>query len=127
MESHVNYANRNYKFIIPKTVQERVNQYLEMSCKIMGWFNENYERIEDKNKFIKLQEMYGKFQSSEYYFNLTKADKRMYNYRYFIQQIEENIFFAKYYASVKKINNVIYKSILTNHIEIKHDDNVFND
>lgn len=118
MESYELYKNHNYVFNVPKFIQNRTKEYLEMSCKIMGWFNENYEKTDSKTDFVKLQEVFSNFQSSEYYFNMSKFDKRQYNYRYFIQQIEENIFFAKYYEARKLINGINYKNIMLCHKNI---------
>ena len=122
METHETYMKRNYVFQLPKFIQNRTKEYLEMSCKIMGWFNENYEKTDNKNDFVKLQEVFGNFQSSEYYFNMSKYDKRQYNYRYFIQQIEENIFFARYYVNRIQIGDDNYRNILMYHKKVCNSD-----
>jgi len=46
---------------------------------------------------IKLKDLFRDFKESDYYHNLTKNDKRKYNYSFFDNYFSTNIFFKKYY------------------------------
>ena len=96
-EQYQKYKNNNYKFNIPFSVKERSQLYLELSCNILGWFKDNYDRTEDKKDIIKMRDLFNDFKESEYYSNLTKNDKRKYNYSFFDNYFSTNIFFKKYY------------------------------
>jgi phage/plasmid-associated DNA primase len=122
-EIYKDYMSRNFTFNIPKSIKERTNSYLEMSCNILGWVNEGYEKTLNKKDFIKLKEMFHCFTESTYYFNLSKSDKRIYNYSYFVKQFSENVFFSKYYRERVKINGVDLTNILTNY-KIKFEEQI---
>jgi phage/plasmid-associated DNA primase len=96
--SYKKYKEVNYKLIIPETIKKRTEAYLELSCNILGWFKDNYELTENKNDIIKMKDLFCNFKESEYYYNLSKQDKRKYNYTFFDNYFETNIFFKKYYV-----------------------------
>ena len=109
--SYKKYKEVNYKLIIPETIKKRTEAYLELSCNILGWFKDNYELTEDKNDIIKMKDLFGNFKESEYYYNLSKQDKRKYNYTFFDNYFETNIFFKKYYVcgdNNNYSNHIIY-------------------
>ena len=45
-----------------------------------------------------MKDLFNDFKESEYYSNLTKNDKRKYNYSLFDNYFSTNIFFKKYYV-----------------------------
>ena len=49
---------------------------------------------------------------------MSKSDKRQYNYKYFVRQITENVFFAKYFVARKMIHGVESYNLLTHHKKI---------
>lgn len=104
LEEHKKYKKNNYCFHVPKTVVERTQTYLEMSCNIVQWFKDNYEHTGNNTDICKIKDIYEDFSQSSYYFNLSKMEKRKYNKSFFINYIEENIFFRKYY--VERYNNI---------------------
>lgn len=116
-DEYKNYAKNNYKFDIPQSIRDRTNEYLEMSCNILTWINDNYEKTDSKKDIIKLKDVYDRFKCSEYYHNLTKMQKRTYNKNYFVKEISENIFFKKYYRD--RCEN--YTSVLIYYKEIDED------
>lgn len=91
------YKDNNYKFIIPDTIKQRTQLYLELSCNILGWFKDTYDKTDNKMDIIKLKDLFSAFKQSEYYFNLSKYDKRKYNYSFFDNYFATNIFFKNYY------------------------------
>lgn len=104
------YKNRNRTFDIPESVKQRTKTYLEMSSSIISWMNDNYERTNSKEDIISLKNVFDKFKDSEYYFNLSKTDKRKYNYQYFITQFSENVLYEEYYISkTSEKNNILIK------------------
>lgn len=100
-----------------KTKKDKLTEK-DFNKNLTEWFDKNYTKTTNNKDFIKLHEVFNEFRSSEYYFNMSKINKRQYNYRYFIKQIEENIFFAKYYEARKCIDDVEYRNILTYHKKI---------
>lgn len=93
------YKKQNYKFIIPEEIRRRTELYLELSCNILGWFKDNYEETGNSKDIVKLRDVFNTFKESEYYFNLGKNEKRKYNYKYFCNYFETNVFFKKYYVN----------------------------
>jgi hypothetical protein len=91
------YKKNNYIFNVPQSIKERTQLYLELSCNIVQWFKDNYELTNNKNDTIKIKDLFEDFTNSEYYTNLSKNEKRKYNKSYFIEYIQNNIFFRKYY------------------------------
>ena len=94
---HKMYKNNDYVFDIPKTIEIRSKQYLELSCNIVEWFKDSYVITDDPKDILKLKDLFDSFKASTYYDNLTKLEKRKYNKKYFVDHISDNIFFKKYY------------------------------
>ena len=59
--------------------------------------------------------MYDIFVCSCYYNNLSKADKRKYNYKNFVKEIEDNIFLKKKYVERYRKNNLNLTNVLINY------------
>jgi phage/plasmid-associated DNA primase len=118
------YKDREYTFKIPQSVENRTKLYLQMSSAIYTWISDEHEKTENKNDFLTIKEMYYNFKTSEYYANLSKADKRKYNERFFRNEISENIFLSKYYHERKRINGVDYNNILTHYKRLRECDNL---
>ena len=55
------------------------------------------KKTENKKDIITMKELFAEFKESDYYSNLTKNDKRKYNYSCFNDYFATNIFFKKYY------------------------------
>lgn len=113
MEAYKRYKKRNYKFDVPNEIKMRSLNHLQMSCNILSWVKESFDETKDKKDIITLKEMYNLFKSSEYFFNLSKTDKRLYNYGYFIRQISENIFFRNNYKEYLNVGPRKYTNLLT--------------
>ena len=97
MESHKMYASNGYNFVIPELIKSRTIEPLEISCIIFQWFKKNYCLSENKRDTIKIQDIFHNFKKSEHYDNLTKFEKRKYNYKYFIEYLSSNMTTKKYY------------------------------
>ena len=96
-EQYKKYKVNNYKFIIPESIKQRTQSYLELSCNILTWFKDNYDKTENNMDIIKLKDLFTDFKQSDYYYNLNKNDKRKYNYSFFDNYFSTNIFFKNYY------------------------------
>lgn len=108
LNEHKKYKENNYCLTIPKTIIEKSQNYLEMSCNIVQWFKDHHYYTDNPNDICKIKEIFEHFANSDYYCNLTKAEKRRYNKTYFRDYLQTNIFFRKYYQDrYKNIRNVI--------------------
>jgi len=95
-DEHKKFYKTNGSILnIPKSIVDRTNNYLELSCNIVQWFKENYE--EDDKEYVKILDIYDNFKQSSYYFEMSKNEKLKYTRGYFFEYIENNIFFRKYY------------------------------
>ena len=103
MNAHKKYKKNEYSWSLPKSVEDRTNLYLQMSCNILTWFKENYKCTNDKKDICKIKNIFINFTTSDYYSNLSKADRKKYSKTYFQEYIETNIFFKKYHC--KKSGN----------------------
>jgi hypothetical protein len=83
---------------MPKKCAEKCNKYLAISDDVYGWFCEYYEKTPslEESEPISFTDIYNKFKQTEYWDNLSKADKRRYNRKHFCEQIEKNMFLKKY-------------------------------
>lgn len=72
----------------PVEVKEASKTYLEESDLFTSWFMETFE--DDRDEFTSLKDAYNAYKSGDYYENLTKKDKRMQNYKWFVKEITGN-------------------------------------
>jgi phage/plasmid-associated DNA primase len=108
MDAYKRYKLNNKKLIIPKSIEERTQTYLELSCNLVTWFKDNYEFTNNKNDICKIKDLYTDLTTSVYFLNLTKAEKQKYNKAYFTEYVQTNIFFVRYYkARCEKFNNFL--------------------
>ena len=110
IDAHEKYANNNNKFKIPEVIKQRTNNYLQSGCNLLQWFKDNYKPTNEKGALIKIVDVYDDFKISEYYTNLSKADKRKHNYKYLIEYFSNNILTKKYYK--ERYGRKNYKNIL---------------
>lgn len=89
------YHLNNRHLPIPKEVLQRNKDYLASSDELLNWFNDNYEKTDDKNYTIKLKKIYENFKNSDYFNNMNKLQKRQNNYKHFIEKIQGNLFLKK--------------------------------
>ena len=72
--TYKNYLQNNSILQIPESIKDRTQKYLELSCSILPWFKENYERTNDK-EFIKIKEIYDNFATSNFFIIYQKKKK----------------------------------------------------
>jgi len=80
----------------------------------LSWFKDNYDKTNDKKDIIKLKDLFRDFRDSDYYDNLSKNDKRKYNYTFFTDYFSTNVFFKKYYVAGDNNN---YPNYINCHIK----------
>ena len=89
------YLTNNKSFNIPTIIKERNNNYLLNSDEIYNILDEILIKTNDKKDIIKLKELFEIFKASEFYSNLSKVEKKTFNYKGFQSKLESNIFFRK--------------------------------
>jgi len=97
LEEHKKYKQNKWLLVLPKSVNDRTQNYLEMSYNIVQWFKDSFELTNKKEDIIKIKDLYDDFTKSNYFFNLGKIEKKKYNKTYFNNFIETNIFFKQYF------------------------------
>jgi len=102
-DTYKTYLKNKCILQVPQSIKDRTQQYLELSCSILPWFKENYEKTSDK-EFIKVKDIYENFSTSNYFNNLSKPEKRRYNKTFFNEYFETNIFLRGFYA--ERYNNI---------------------
>jgi len=112
MDAYKCYAEDNCNLKIPFSIKERSNQYLEMSCELMQWILDTYEKTDDFKDIVTVKEIYELFKNSEYYNNLSKNEKRKNNVKSFIERIRDNVFLRKHFYDRKKIDGIDYRNII---------------
>jgi len=65
---------------------------LAQSDHIYEWVCEKYEKTDKVDDFVYVKEMYEMFKGSSYFENLSKADKRKFTQKSFIENIKTNLF-----------------------------------
>jgi phage/plasmid-associated DNA primase len=119
MNAYKKYKEDGSILIPPETIKKRTDKYLQMSCNLLGWFKDNYEKCEGQN--LKLLDVYVNFKSSDFYLEGPKSLKDKYKKKYFLEYFENNIFTRRDY--VERTNST--RHILKNwkQKEINEEDN----
>lgn len=101
------HKNNNTMPDMPLQCKTKCRDYMAVSDDIYGWFNCAFKKNENATP-IALTDVYKVFSTSEFYNNLSKNDKRIFNRKAFIEKIEKNIFLRrcivlrdKYYKSIQ--------------------------
>lgn len=108
-DEYKKYKRNNFIITLPKSVIERTQSYLELSCNLVQWFKDNYVFTGCKKDINKLKDIYDNLLGSYYFSNLSKFERKKYTKAYLVDYIENNIFFKKFYT--KKSSN--YRNIIT--------------
>jgi phage/plasmid-associated DNA primase len=85
----------NIEKFIPLNVKDRVKTYMSKSNKLMNWFNNNYEQVDDDKQVIVLRDVYQSYKDSEDFINLNKEERRKTTEKYVIEFFEKNPFTRK--------------------------------
>lgn len=77
---------------VPSECKTAAIDYLAQSDHIYEWVCEKYEKTDHVDDFIYVKDMYEMFKGSTYFENLSKADKRKFTQKSFIENIKTNLF-----------------------------------
>jgi len=77
---------------VPAECKSVAIDYLAQSDHIYEWVCEKYEKTDKVDDFVYVKEMYEMFKGSSYFENLSKADKRKFTQKSFIENIKTNLF-----------------------------------
>ena len=97
MNTYKKYKHNNGNITFPTSIVERSARYLELSCNIVQWFRDNYEETHN-NEYVSIKDVYELFMSSNFINSLSRSERCKYTKKYFVEYIQNNIFFRKYYS-----------------------------
>ena len=101
--------NAPKELYIPPIIKERSSKFVMNNDELYDWFNETYELTNDEKDILKMKDIYKEFQNSELYQSKNKEQKRLLNYKGFIEYISTSIAFkGKYFNDKRKINGECY-------------------
>lgn len=83
----------------PDKCKQIQNVVMASGDDLYGWFTNLYEQEDEKD--VKIKDVYSQYKYSDYYNNLTKADKRNFNYSRFCDMINENFHLKKHFTTNK--------------------------
>ena len=88
---------KSNKFVIkpPKAVIQEASEYLKYSDDFYGWFSNAFKKKECS--YISFKTIYKHYSNSDYFSNLTKADKRKHNQKFLKDTILNNMFLKKHF------------------------------
>jgi hypothetical protein len=121
------YNDNNNTLEISENTKKNTLAYLEASCDIVAWFRENYSKDlnEDgtinNNTKLSVGDIYQTFRTSDFFNNLSKANREKYKKTYFFEFIATNIFFSKYYCERDRHNRYFLKGWKMNNSEFEYD------
>ena len=100
------------EYYISRKSKELVDEYLKNSNELFIFIDDEYELTESKHNYISLKEVWDVFKGGDYYNNMTKAQKRFYNYRKFRENIRNDNEMGKYYRDRIRIRDDDLFSVL---------------
>ena len=109
--------NAPKELYIPPIIKERSSKFVMNNDELYDWFNEIYQLTNDEKNILKMKDIYKEFQNSELYQSKNKEQKRLLNYKGFIEYISTSIAFkGKYFNDMKKIDGVVYTERIIKYI-----------
>lgn len=106
----VKYAEK--ELYVADCVKSRTRDYLLDNDELFGWFSDAYEKSQDTEQILVVKDILSDYKDSDLYSNMSKAEKRKCNDKFFRQMVETNIELRKYYVDRKQVGKVRYNSIL---------------
>ena len=100
MEHFKVFKSNDFVIKPPKAVIQEANEYLKYSNDFYGWFSNGFKKKEGSHISFKI--LYRLYSSSDYFSNLTKADKRKHNQKFLKTTILNNMFLKKHFMAGRK-------------------------
>jgi P4 family phage/plasmid primase-like protien len=83
------FQENGYEFThTPQHIRDLSASYLRDCDEFMGWFDEVYERSEEKDDFIQLKDVYQEFRDSDVFMNYSKLKKRQTTRKKMIERLK---------------------------------------
>ena len=81
---------------------------------VEDFIENNYNFTNNKNDFVKAEDVFIKFKTTEFYGKLNMIQKRYFTRKYIYNWISSNNKTQHLFYTQKSINNVLHYSIITN-------------
>jgi len=107
---------------IPDSIKSLSHKYLTESDPFTSWFNEKWVKTDDKEEFMKLKDIYECYKGDYLYENLTKADKRRNNYKWFTEHINNHHTLKLFYKKRANVSGKDVRSILIGYRPVNNSD-----
>ena len=77
-----------------------------------GWFNEKYLITNDfKNDITKIKDVFNNYKNSDFYFHLTKKEKRKNNFKSFCDKIRHHLVLKNHYRDNRTKKTAAYRLV----------------
>lgn len=103
MEHFKIFQNDGYILKPPTAVINEAKEYLKYSDDFFGWFSDKFERKE--GSVITFKSLWNKFNTSDYFMNMTKAEKRKFNQSHLKSVVQNNMFLKNHFKSKTRMYN----------------------
>ena len=90
----------------PEKSKKIQNVVMASGDDLLGWFSNLYQKAEEE--LITAKSVLNRYSGSDFYMNLSKADKRNFNYSKFTEMIKENFHLKKYFKIDKNRGKMIF-------------------
>ena len=87
----------------PTAVINEAKEYLKYSDDFFGWFSDKFEKKE--GSVITFKSLWNKFNTSDYYNNMTKAEKRKFNQSHLKSVVQNNMFLKNSFKKKARMYN----------------------
>lgn len=82
---------------LPSECKVITRDYLAASDDIYGWFSELYEKSDEPESIVYIDELYSRFVSSKVFSLMSKAEQRKHNKKEFLTKVSKNVFLQHHF------------------------------
>jgi hypothetical protein len=101
MEHFKIFQQNNYIIKAPKEVIHEADEYMKYSDDFYGWFSNKY--VKEEESIVDFKQVYQEFTYSNYYENMSKKEKRIFNQSKLKSQIMTNYFLKSHFQYGKSM------------------------
>jgi len=94
--------NENIDEFVCESVKERTSAYLEANDELKSWFDEHYEKTDQRDDVLQLKDVYENFKHSDTWNNMSKRERRELSKKGFNEKVCGNIHFRKFFKEREK-------------------------
>ena len=106
---YVIHKQNKRELILPSEVVTNSDDYMKDSDVLLQWINDSYEKTDNIKDYIKLKDVFNLFQTTEYFTDMKKSDKRVITYAYFQSKLVANMFLSKLVKTNSDKTYCLYK------------------